>query len=71
VEEEGEGGGGDFVHVAEVAAEAVGAAMAEEVRGEDGVAPGGEVDAYFLEEPASVGAVAVGHKDGGFDFMGF
>lgn len=70
MEEEGEGGGGDFVHVAEVALETVGAAVAEEVGGEDGVAPGGEVDADFLEEPASVGAVAVGHKDGGFDLVG-
>lgn len=70
VEEEGEGGGGDFVHVAEVAAEAVGAAVAEEVGGEDGVAPGGEVDADFLEEPAGVGAVAVGHEHCGFDLVG-
>lgn len=67
VEEEGEGGGGDLLHVAEVAAEAVGAAVAEEVGGEDGVAPGGEGDADFLEEPAGVGAVAVGHEDGAFD----
>ena len=70
VEEEGEGGGGDLVHVAEVAAEAVGAAVAEEVGGEDGVAPGGEVDADLLEEPAGVGAVAVGHVDGGLDLVG-
>ena len=47
--------------------EAFGAAVAEEVSGEDSVAPGGEVDADFLEEPAGVGAVAVSHKDGGFD----
>ena len=43
--------------------------MAEEIGGEDGVAPGGEVDADFLEEPASVGAVAVGHVDCGFDCL--
>ena len=65
--EEGEGGGGDLLHVAEVAAEAVGAAVAEEVGGEDGVAPGGEVDADLLEEPAGVGTVAVAHVDGGLD----
>lgn len=41
--------------------------MAEEVGGEDGVAPVCEADTYFLEEPAGVGAVTVGHKDGGFD----
>lgn len=44
--------------------------MAEEVGGEDGVAPGGEMDADFLEEPTGVGAVAVGHVDGAFDFVG-
>lgn len=70
VEEEGEGGGCDLVHVAEVATEAVGTAVAEDVGGEDGVAPRGEVDADLLEEPAGVGAVAVGHEDGGFDFAG-
>ncbi|PON89412.1 hypothetical protein TorRG33x02_147630 [Trema orientale] len=68
VGEEGEGGGGDLLHVAEVAAEAVGPAVAEEVGGEDGVAPAGEADADLLEEPAGVGAVAVGHVDRAFDF---
>ncbi|KAJ6811969.1 putative caffeoylshikimate esterase [Iris pallida] len=63
--EEGEGGGGDGVEVAEVAAEAVGAAVAEEVGDVDGVAPGGEGDGDLLEEPAGVGAVAVGHEDEG------
>ena len=43
--------------------------MAEEIGGEDGVAPGGEVDADFLEEPAGVGAIAVGHVDCGFDCL--
>ncbi|RDX65829.1 hypothetical protein CR513_55478, partial [Mucuna pruriens] len=69
VEEERERGACDFLHVAEVAPEAVGAAVAEEVGGEDSIAPVGEVDADFLEEPAGVGAVAVGHKDGGFDVV--
>lgn len=67
VEEEGEGCGGDFVHVAEVAAEAVGAAVAEEVGSEDGVAPGGVGEANLLEHPAGVGAVAVSHVDGAFE----
>lgn len=70
VKEEGEGSSCDFLHVAEVAAEAVGAAVAKEVGGEDGVAPGGEVDADLLEEPAGVGAVAVAHEDGGFHGSG-
>lgn len=67
VEEEGEGCGGDFVHVAEVTAEAIGAAVAEEVGGEDGVAPGSVGEANFLEHPAGVGAVAVSHVDGAFE----
>lgn len=67
VEEEGEGCGGDFVHVAEVTAEAIGAAVAEEVSGEDGIAPGGVGEANFLEHPAGVGAVAVSHVDGAFE----
>lgn len=65
VEKEGERGRSHFLHVADVASEAIGATVAEEVGSEDGVAPGGVVDADLLEEPAGVGAVAVGHKDGG------
>ena len=65
--EERKGGGGDLLHVAEVAADAVGAAVAEDVGGEDCVAPGGVVNANLLEEPAGVGAVAVGHVDGSLD----
>lgn len=43
--------------------------MAEEIGGEDGVAPGGEVDADLLEEPAGVGSVAMGHEDRGLDLL--
>lgn len=60
--EEGERSGGDLFHVAEVAAEAIGAAVAEEVGAVDGVAPGGVGNGDFLEEPAGVGAVAVSHE---------
>lgn len=67
VDEVGERGGGDALQVAEVASETVGATVTEEVGGEDGVTPVGEADADLLEEPASVGAVAVGHVDGAFD----
>ncbi|KAF7814334.1 hypothetical protein G2W53_028303 [Senna tora] len=70
VKEERERGGGDLLHIAEVASEAVGAAVAEEIGGEDGVAPSGEVDADLLEEPAGVGAVSVGHEDGGLEGSG-
>ena len=66
VEEKGEGGGGDFFHIAEVAAEAIGAAMAKEIGGEDGVAPRGVAETDLLEHPAGVGAVAVSHVDGAF-----
>lgn len=40
------------MEVAEVAPEAVGAAVTQEVGGEDDVATGGEVDADPLEEPS-------------------
>lgn len=43
--------------------------MTEEIGGEDGVTPGGKMDADFLKEPTGVGAIAVGHVDGAFDFM--
>lgn len=43
--------------------------MAEEVSGEDGVTPGGVVDANLLEEPAGVGSVAVGHVDRALDLL--
>ena len=44
--------------------------MPEEVSGEDGVAPGGKVDADLLEEPAGVGSVAMGHVNGSFNGFG-
>lgn len=44
--------------------------MAEHIGGEDGVAPAGEVDAEFLEHPAGIRPVAVGHEDGGLDGSG-
>lgn len=44
--------------------------MAKEIGGEDGVTPGGEMDTDFLEEPTGVGAVAMGHVDSAFDFVG-
>lgn len=44
--------------------------MAKEVSGEDGVAPGGIVDADLLEEPPGIGTVTVGHIHGGLDGLG-
>jgi hypothetical protein len=41
--------------------------MTQEIGGENGVTPGGEIDADFLEEPAGVGAITVSHVNGGFD----
>lgn len=41
--------------------------MAEEISGEDGVAPGRKTDADFLEEPTCVGAIAMGHVNCAFD----
>lgn len=37
--------------------------MAEEIGGEYGVTPRGEVDADLLEQPARIGSVAVTHID--------
>uniref|UniRef100_J3LAS8 Uncharacterized protein n=1 Tax=Oryza brachyantha TaxID=4533 RepID=J3LAS8_ORYBR len=61
-EEEGERRRGDGLHVPEVAADALGAAVAEEVGAEDGVPPPRVADGEALEHPGGVGAVAVGHE---------
>jgi hypothetical protein len=42
--------------------------VAEEIGGEYGVSPGSVVDADLLEEPAGIGAVAVSHVNGAFEF---
>nr|GMD30516.1 V-type proton ATPase subunit C''1 [Ipomoea batatas] len=59
-----------FFHVPDVAADAFGAAVAEEVGGEDVVPPRCNTYAYPLEKPAGVGAVAVGHENSGFHWLG-
>nr|GMC68798.1 V-type proton ATPase subunit C''1 [Ipomoea batatas] len=65
--EEVHGGGRYLVHLAQVASDAVGAAVAEEIGDEDGVAPGSVVNTYLLEAPSGVGSVAVGHENRALD----
>lgn len=40
--------------------------MSDKIGAVDGVAPIGVSDGDFLEQPGGIGAVAVGHVDGGF-----
>ncbi|KAJ0865546.1 hypothetical protein HanRHA438_Chr12g0541691 [Helianthus annuus] len=59
-----------FIHITNIPLKAIRATMAKKISSKDSVAPLGVGDADFLEAPAGVGAVAVGHEDGGFDGLG-
>lgn len=62
-EKEGEGSGGNGLHVAKIAADAIGSAVTEEIGAIDGVSPVGICDGNLLEEPAGIGSISVGHED--------
>ncbi|KAG0503179.1 hypothetical protein HPP92_003251 [Vanilla planifolia] len=62
--EEGKRRLGDGIQITNIASEAVGSAMAEQIGAEDGVTPSCEGDGYLLKEPAGIGAITVGHEDG-------